>query len=110
MEDARYLKYLRRLRERIAEAANETVRGLESAGFPVARPLGGGFYVWIELPKESKSADIAAEAAKDGIFIAPSDAFLVSEPDRAGMRVNVAYGANPKFLNWLGRLGSRQKS
>lgn len=110
MEDARYLKYLRRLRERIAEAANETVRGLESAGFPVARPLGGGFYVWIELPKESKSADIAAEAAKDGIFIAPSDAFLVSEPDRAGMRVNVAYGVNPKFLNWLGRLGSRQKS
>ncbi|MFL9926753.1 PLP-dependent aminotransferase family protein [Herbaspirillum lusitanum] len=101
IQDARYLKYLRRLRERIALATSETVAGLEQAGFSVPRPLGGGFYVWIRLNEAMRAADIAAQAARLGIFVAPPDAFMVSPTQEPGMRVNVAYGSNPEFLAWL---------
>jgi DNA-binding transcriptional MocR family regulator len=101
IEGAHYLKYLRRLRERISKATAETVRGLEEAGFAVPRPLGGGYYVWIPLTPAMRARDLAADAAREGIFIAPSSAFAASEDTPPGMRVNVAYGSDPRFLTWL---------
>lgn len=101
IKGAHYLKYLRRLRERIHAATVDTVRGLENAGFSVPRPLGGGYYVWIPLTASMQARDLAADAAQAGIFIAPSDAFVASEKSAPGMRVNVAYGSDPRFLAWL---------
>lgn len=101
IDSAHYLKYLRRLRERISAASAATVAGLEAAGFEVPRPLGGGYYVWIALTEAMQQRDLAAEAALEGIFIAPSDAFTLSASTPAGMRVNVAYGADERFLRWL---------
>lgn len=101
IDSAHYLKYLRRLRERISTASVATVQGLEAAGFSVPRPLGGGYYVWIEQTEAMQRKDLAADAAQQGIFIAPSEAFTTSSSTPAGMRVNVAYGADPQFLRWL---------
>lgn len=104
IDSAHYLKYLRRLRERISTASAATVAGLEQAGFNVPRPLGGGYYVWIELTEAMRELDLAAQAAKEGIFIAPSEAFTTSDASTPGMRVNVAYGADKRFLNWLEKM------
>jgi DNA-binding transcriptional MocR family regulator len=101
IEDARYLKYLRRLRERISRATAETVRGLEDAGFAVSRPLGGGYYVWVSLDEAMRARDLAAEAAREQVFVAPPAAFTLSSDAEAGLRVNVAYGADERFLAWL---------
>ncbi|MCA1326370.1 PLP-dependent aminotransferase family protein [Herbaspirillum sp. alder98] len=109
IEDARYLKYLRRLRERIAQATEESVQGLANAGFEVARPLGSGFYLWIELPAWTREMDLVRNAAEQGIFIAASDAFMVSDGGPPGMRVNIAHGANPEFLAWLEGTRTRRK-
>ncbi len=103
IQDARYLKYLRRLRERIADAAAQTVAGLEQAGFSVPRPLGGGFYVWIRFSDAMRGQDISAQAARQGIFIAPPEAFTVSPDQEPGTRINVAYGSHPEFLAWLAK-------
>ena len=97
IESAHYLKYLRRLRDRISKAAIETVHGLEDAGFAVPRPLSGGYYVWIQLTASMRQRDIVEEAARKGIFIAPSSAFAISGDSDAGMRVNVAYGNDPRM-------------
>ncbi len=107
IEDARYLKYLRRLRERISRATTETVNQLEKIGFDIARPLGGGFYLWIDLPDWTKNIDIVKNAAQKGIFIASADAFMVSNDSSPGMRVNIAHGAHPEFLTWLERIKRR---
>jgi DNA-binding transcriptional MocR family regulator len=106
IEGAQYLKYLRRLKERIHDATIDTVRGLEQAGFNVQRPLGGGLYIWTPLPgKTGKQAldDLVADAAQSGIFIAPPDAFSTSDTASPGLRVNVAYGSDPQFVEWLKR-------
>ncbi|MFX1689806.1 PLP-dependent aminotransferase family protein [Paraburkholderia sp. A2RI-6] len=101
IEGAHYLKFLRRLRERIHEATAETVKGLEKAGLNVPRPLSGGYYVWVQLPQSMQEVDLPADAARAGIFIAPSEAFATTDTPAPGMRVNVAYGSNPLFLEWL---------
>ena len=104
IEGAQYLKYLRRLHDRIHEATAETVRCLENIGYSVPRPLGGGYYVWIQLTPSMQQRDLVAEAAQTGIFIAPSGAFTTSDAPALGMRVNVAYGSDPRFIEWLATL------
>jgi DNA-binding transcriptional MocR family regulator len=101
MEEAHYLKYLRRLRERIEDATARTVRALESVGFSVPRPLSGGLYVWTAFNEAMKQRDIVAGAASAGIFIAPPEAFSPSGRSTASLRINVAYGSDARFIEWL---------
>jgi DNA-binding transcriptional MocR family regulator len=101
IENGHYLKHLRRLRTRASRATTETVAGLEQAGFAVRRPLGGGFYLWIELPPHMTGQALVEDAAQRGIFIAPAASFSTSIEPSPAMRVNVAYGADPVFLEWM---------
>ncbi|WP_325950292.1 PLP-dependent aminotransferase family protein [Pseudomonas putida] len=101
IEGAHYLKYLRKLRDEIHRATSDTVDSLERLGLNIARPLSGGYYLWLKLPTKSSSAELALAAAEQGIFIAPAEAFSLSTPKSPALRVNVAYGNDPKFLGWL---------
>lgn len=103
IDQGHYLKHLRRLRTRLSKATASTVEALEHAGLVVPRPLGGGFYLWIDLPPDSVMDDVAEDAARQGIFIAPSTSFATGASPTA-MRVNVAYGADPVFLDWIATL------
>jgi DNA-binding transcriptional MocR family regulator len=101
MEGAHYLKYLRRLRERIEDATARTVRALESAGISVPRSLSGGLYVWTAFNEAMKQRDIVAGTANAGIFIAPPEAFSPSARSTDSLRINVAYGSDARFMEWL---------
>lgn len=101
IDQGHYLKHLRRLRARASKATAESVRGLEAAGYPVRRPLGGGFYLWIDLPDHMGGDHLVQDAAASGIFIAPSTSFSAGNSGPPAMRVNVAYGADPTFLGWM---------
>lgn len=102
VEHGHYLKHLRRLRSRASKATAESVEALEALGLSVRRPIGGGFYLWVELPEHLASEEVVHDAAGAGIFIAPAANFSTSRDPAAAMRVNVAYGADPAFLSWLG--------
>lgn len=109
IDQGHYLKHLRRLRARASKATADTVNCLTAAGFAIRRPLGGGFYLWIDLPPTVRSPAIAEDAAAHGIFIAPWSSFSVSDDAAPAMRVNVAYGADPVFLEWLRDYCSRER-
>jgi DNA-binding transcriptional MocR family regulator len=102
IENGYYLKHLRRLRARASKATAETVIALEGCGFDIRRPIGGGFYLWIDLPDHMADEDLAHDAARAGIFIAPAVNFSTAKNPRPAMRINVAYGCDPTFLSWLG--------
>lgn len=102
IDQGQYLKHLRRLRSRVSEATAETSEALERAGYAITRPHGGGFYVWLQLPASMARTHTVGSAAAQGIFIAPAATFSVSDEPANAMRVNVAYGASPRFLEWLG--------
>lgn len=101
IENGHYLKHLRRLRARASKATAESVAALEALGFTIRSPIGGGFYLWIDLPEHMGSEDLVHDAARAGIFIAPAENFSASRDPAPAMRVNVAYGADPQFLSWL---------
>lgn len=97
-----YLRHLRRLRTRINEATKETVTALAEVGLDVAPPPIPGFYLWVPLPEGTDEETLVRRAAARDIFIAPASVF---HPDRTeispAMRVNVAYGADPRLINFL---------
>jgi DNA-binding transcriptional MocR family regulator len=101
IENGHYLKHLRRLRARASAATAESVEALEALGLTIRRPIGGGFYLWVDLPEHMGGEDLAHDAAKSGIFIAPAANFSTDQNPPPAMRINVAHGANPVFLTWL---------
>ncbi|MFD0847264.1 aminotransferase-like domain-containing protein [Sphingosinicella xenopeptidilytica] len=101
VEHGHYLKHLRRLRARASAATTASVDALEALGLTIRRPIGGGFYLWVELPEHMNSEHLVHDAAKAGIFIALSANFSIRENPSPAMRVNVAYGADPTFIAWL---------
>lgn len=103
IEQGHYLKHLRRLRVRASKATAESVEALELLGFSIRRPIGGGFYLWIELPEHMAGDELVHDATRAGIFIAPAGNFSTGRPTVPAMRVNVAHGKDPAFLAWLRR-------
>lgn len=101
IENGHYLKHLRRLRARASKATEESVHALESIGFDIRRPIGGGFYLWIDLPDHMADESLVHDAARSGIFIAPAANFSTVRNPKPAMRINVAYGSDPAFITWL---------
>ncbi len=103
IESGQYLKNLRRLRGWIEDGAKATAQALVDVGLEVSLPKVQGFYIWVPLPAALDEADFCVRAARANIFIAPAGVFY-AERDLAvppAMRVNVAYGADPRFCAFL---------
>ena len=103
IESGQYLKHLRRLRNRMEDATKATVRALSDIGLEVALPRVPGFYLWVPLPQSIDEREFCRRAAAADIFVAPASVFHPDRdpPRRPGMRVNVAYGADPRFCAFL---------
>lgn len=97
-----YVRHLRRLRGRVAEASSHAAGALTDMGLTVATPSHPGFYLWVELPPGTDELALCRRAAADSIFLAPGQVFA---PDRSprppAIRVNVAHAGEPRFLDFM---------
>lgn len=98
-----YLRHLRRLKARIETATEEAVGALAPLGIRLPVPPTGGYYLWGELPEGTEERALVRGAAERGIFLAPGSVFV---PGKAlavpAMRINVAYAADPRFIEFMG--------
>lgn len=103
IESGQYLKNLRRLRGWIEDGAKATAHALADVGLEISLPKVQGFYIWVPLPEGLDEASFCRRAAEANIFVAPASVFHVDRdaPARPAMRVNVAYGADPRFCAFL---------
>ena len=103
IESGQYLKNLRRLRGWIEAGTKATGQALSDVGLDVKLPKVQGFYIWVPLPPNLDEAAFCRRAAQNNIFIAPGSVFYVDREASAqpAMRVNVAYGADPRFCAFL---------
>lgn len=104
IQGGQYLRHLRRLKARVEEAHKASCARLEAVGLKVRQSVTPGFYLWTEFPGEIDELELCRKAAERSIFLAPGSLF---RPDRASggraaIRVNVAYGTNPAFIDFLG--------
>ncbi|MGH6861034.1 MAG: PLP-dependent aminotransferase family protein [Phyllobacterium sp.] len=103
IESGQYLKNLRRLRGWIEDGAKATAQTLSEVGLEVSLPKVQGFYIWVPLPPDLDEATFCRRAAKANIFIAPASVFYADREVAVppAMRVNVAYGGDPRFRAFL---------
>lgn len=103
IESGQYLKNLRRLRGWIEDGTKATVQALSEVGLDVKLPKVQGFYIWVPLPPNLDETAFCRRAAQNNIFIAPGSVFYVDREAsvQPAMRVNVAYGADPRFCAFL---------
>ncbi|NEX62527.1 aminotransferase-like domain-containing protein [Noviherbaspirillum galbum] len=101
IDQGHYLRHLRSLQSRVADATQKTVQALKSVGLEACSPFGGGFYLWINTPPHMVDPKAVAHAASNGMLIAPSMAFSTDASCAPAMRINVAHGYHPQFIAWL---------
>jgi DNA-binding transcriptional MocR family regulator len=75
---------------------------LRRAGATVRSSDPGGYYIWLELPKDVDELALIQNAATAGIFLAPGSVFYPTRTAHMpALRINVAYASDPKFLRFI---------
>lgn len=101
-----YERYLRRARGEYARAVarmSEAVVRHFPPGTRISRPR-GGFVIWLELPGEVDTVQLANRALAAGISIAPGPIFSASGKYRNCMRLSCAAPWGPPLERALARL------
>ncbi|WP_417815957.1 PLP-dependent aminotransferase family protein [Thalassospira alkalitolerans] len=110
IQEGHYLRHLRRLKSRVQEAYNTTFSQLEEIGLKVRQSTIPGFYLWAEFPETVNELEMCQAASKERIFIAPGSVFSPNRKTRnlPAMRVNIANGSDPRFIDFLTRFLKNQ--
>ncbi|MFN3751485.1 MAG: PLP-dependent aminotransferase family protein [Thiobacillus sp.] len=92
LESGRYERYLRDVRGKYASAVarmSDAVMKYFPEGTRVSQPL-GGFVLWVELAGKADSFELARQALKSGVSIAPGPIFSASGKFRNFIRLSCA--------------------
>jgi DNA-binding transcriptional MocR family regulator len=102
LTEGHYRKYLDRLHGRLAGCQEQAQRLLERHGLAIHGEPKHGMFVWARLPGVEDTAGIAAEAAHQGIMLAPGKVFRPQMQASPCLRFNVTATADPRFGRFLG--------
>lgn len=103
LTDGHYRKHLDKLRGRLHESRDKTLRSLEKLGLaPFVEPE-GGMFVWIDMGEGVKPVEIASAAAASGIMLAPGNLFRPHQEPSRHMRFNVAACNDPLLSDFFAR-------
>jgi len=103
LTDSGYRKHLESVRVRLAQAMEKTVTRLDSLGITPWLVPRSGMFVWCRLPKGVDAAAIARSCLRDGVMLAPGNAFSQSLSASDFLRFNVAQSADDRIFNVLAR-------
>lgn len=107
LTDGGYRRHMDGLRQRLAAAMQETVARLERHGLtPWIKPE-AGMFVWCRLPEGIEAAEVARTSLRDGVVLAPGNAFSQTQTARGFLRFNVAQSSDPRIFEVLGRAVGR---
>ncbi len=101
LTDGGYRRHMEGLRQRLAAAMERTVTRLDGLGMtPWITPT-AGMFVWCRLPEGRDAAELARAALRDGVVLAPGNAFSQSRTARGFLRFNVAQSSDPRVFEVL---------
>ncbi|MEE2946053.1 MAG: PLP-dependent aminotransferase family protein [Pseudomonadota bacterium] len=90
LTDGNYRKHMEALRARLDRCRIRVIDELEVLGIRSFVKPRGGFYLWCELPDGQDAADMAREALKKGIVLAPGNVFSPTQTKNSFLRFNVS--------------------
>ncbi|HMN81763.1 MAG TPA: PLP-dependent aminotransferase family protein [Burkholderiaceae bacterium] len=110
LTDSGYRRHLETVRTRLAQAMDGTIGRLAAIGIePWFIPC-AGMFVWCRLPGGTDAATIARSCLKEGVVLAPGNAFSPSLSAGDFLRFNVAQSADDRTFEVLARALSGRPS
>jgi DNA-binding transcriptional MocR family regulator len=101
LQDGRWRKHLRSLRERLADAHQRVAHALENRGFEIFAEPKAGLFLWAHHPDIQNAAELAYKAAEQDISLGPGHLFTPNLTPSPWLRFNVAYTDEPQVWAFL---------
>lgn len=102
-----YANHLRHLRHALARQEAELIQAVEQhfpAGTRLARPQ-GGYFLWLELPRQVDTILLHQQALDQGISIAPGPIFSAKREFGHHLRLNFGHADSPRLQSAMATLG-----
>lgn len=103
LTDSGYRKHMEGLRLRLAEARDKTIARLDAIGITPWIVPQAGMFLWCQLPGGIDAANIARFCLKEGMVLAPGNAFSQSLSASGFLRFNVAQSTDRRVFDILAR-------
>lgn len=103
LTDSGYRKHLETVRLRLVEEMVRTIARLEALDIKPWLVPQAGMFLWCRLPEGKEAAAIARLCLKDGVVLAPGNAFSQSLSAGDFLRFNVAQSTDDRVFDVLAR-------
>ncbi len=107
LKDGAYRRHVGGLRTRLASAMGKVSAELSAIGLTPWIVPKAGMFLWCQLPEGLDAADVARSAIKDGLVLAPGNAFSLAQEASGFLRFNVAQTLDPTIVSLLERAMQR---
>jgi DNA-binding transcriptional MocR family regulator len=101
--DSGYRKHMEAIRLRLAGAMDGTARRLATLGIEPWLVPQAGMFLWCRLPDGVDAADVARACVREGVVLAPGNAFSQSLSAGSFLRFNVAQSREDRVFEVLAR-------
>ena len=99
--DGSYRRHVEGLQGKLSRARAETARRLAACGLRLWAEPRGGLFLWAELPAGVGAAEVSRRAMREGVVLAPGDAFSVGRGAGGFFRFNASQCAEPRVFEVL---------
>lgn len=97
LTDSGYRRHMEGVRLRLADARERTLAKLGAVGIMPWLTPQAGMFLWCRLPAGVDAAQLARDCLKDGMVLAPGNAFSQSPDAGHFMRFNAAQSLDPRI-------------
>jgi len=102
LSEGHYERHLVFLKEKLRIAHLNVAARLQSLGLEIFEQPGAGLFLWAKLPIEAaRSASVATQALKRGIWLAPGSYFRPGEQPSSWFRFNVGNSENEVLWDFV---------
>jgi DNA-binding transcriptional MocR family regulator len=98
LKDGAFRKHMSGLRNRLADARGRVSNQLLAIGLTPWLEPKAGMFIWCQLPGNLDAAEVARVAIKQGIVLAPGNAFSITQSASNFLRFNVAQMSNSTII------------
>ncbi|HFK2896187.1 TPA: aminotransferase class I/II-fold pyridoxal phosphate-dependent enzyme, partial [Stenotrophomonas maltophilia] len=103
LTDSGYRRHMQSIRSRLADARRHTLRKLQTLGITPWLQPEAGLFLWCQLPDGRDAAALARQCLREGIVLAPGNAFSQSQRAADYVRFNVSQCQDPRIWQVLAR-------
>ncbi len=96
-----YRRHMEQVRTRLAGAMEQVIARLARIGITPWRVPSAGMFLWARLPEGMDAAALARACLKEGVVLAPGNAFSQARTARGFLRFNVAQSRDERIFTVL---------